>query len=510
MSANGIIFNFIPGSGLTVPGVFFEVNSGGQYQSITRVILQGYKTSAGTMAVNTPTPVSNQNDCDTFAGPGSMLREMFRIASANAPAQPIWIEAVTDPGTAPAQWTLTVASAPAAGQGTFEICGRVIKVPIASGGTTAQAATAMAAAINAYYNTLTQEMLPVTATASTNVVTLLARHPGIGLAASMYVNIFIDAGDVNNVFGPAGVITVANTVPGTGTPPDIAGALSALGDDPADFIVSPFADSTSTAAAIAALNDISGRWAWSRQSYGVYWTSLEGTFSTLTTYGLTQNDRHVSVAGAYASSPSPIWEWVAGEAGAEAPWLSDVTTGNVSRNQTGNQVVGLRGPRNRSLLWGLSSRNTLLNSGISTMLVDPYGQVQIDKTVTTYRVGTSGQPDTVFRDMQAMYQASGGLKYIRAVVAQEQGQKAFAAENPGNLGAITTPSDIKGTFIHAYTDMVFRGVFQDIDGFTRNLLVKANADNPNRCDILAPIERVNPLDILSVNATFYQQFPSNF
>ncbi|VFU07932.1 phage tail sheath subtilisin-like domain-containing protein [Methylocella tundrae] len=502
---NGVIFQYIPGTGLAAPGQFFEVNSGGQYQPTTRIVLQGHATAAGSLALDTPTPVASQNDADAFAGPGSMLREMFRLAAANAPAQPIWIEAVADPGTPPAQWTLTVATLPAPGQGVIEICGRQIPIAVSTTDTTATVAASLGAAINAFYDTLTNAMLPLTATVATNVVTLLARHAG---AIMNDVDIYNSTAP-SNVLGATGVLTVAQPVLGTGTP-TLSSALAALGDDPADFVASPFSDAINLAAASIAFNDTSGRWSWSRQSYGHYWTVSTSAFSALTTLGLSLNDRHELIIGRFPGSVTPSWEWVAGRTALESTWLSDVTTGNVSRNQTGRVVQGVRGPRSRSGLWNYSARNTLLNSGISTTTIDTSGNVMIDKTVTCYRVGTSGQPDTVFRDIQAIYQAAGGIQYIRAMLAVEQGQKSFAASNPGNLAAISTPSDIKGTFVHAYTDLVDRGVFQDADTFTRNLIVQANASNPARCDVLAPIERVNPLDILAVNATFYQQYPTGF
>ncbi len=506
---NGVIFNYIPGSGVTAPGQFFEVNSGGQYQPVTRLVLLGHVSSAALLAFNTPTPVASQNDADRLAGSGSMLREMYRLAAANAPAQPIWIEAVADPGTPKAQWTLTVATLPAPGQGTLNISGRTIQIAVSSTDTLATVAASLAAAINAFYDTLTNAMLPVTAVQGTagsaNAVTMTALHAG----AIMNDLSIYNSPAASNVLGATGVLTIAQPVLGTGTP-TVSSALAALGDDPADFVVSPFADSISLAAATATFNDTSGRWSWDRQSYGHYWTVDTDTFSGLTTTGLGLNDRHISVIGRFPGSVTPSWEWAAARAALESSWLSDVTTGNVSRNQTGRVVQGVQGPRDRSGLWGYSARNTLLNSGISTCTVDSSGNVAIDKTVTTYRVGTSGQPDTVFRDIQAIYQAAGGIAYIRAVLAVECGQKAFAASNPGNLAAIVTPSDIKATFIHSYTTLVKRGVFQDVDGFTRNLIAQANDTNPARCDVLAPIERVNPLDILAVNATFYQKYPDGF
>lgn len=500
----GIVFSYIP-SNLAAPGQLFEVNSGGQYQRQTRVILLGYKTSGGSLAVATPTAVASQNDADALAGPRSMLREMFRLASANAPAQPFWLLAVDAPATAAAAKTMTVANLPAPGQGVIEVCGRPVTISVTPADTIATVAAALAAGINGYYDTLTNAMLPVLATAAAGVVTVTAVHGGdimndIDIAAPA---------SGSNVLAAAGVVTIAQTVVGSGAP-DISAALGALGDDPADFVVSPFSDAASRAAAAAAFNDVSGRWAWSRQSYGHYWTMATGAFSALMTLGGLLNDRHLTVVGRWVGSLSPSWELAAARAAAESTWLSDITLGGVSRNQTGRVVEGVRGPRDRSVLWGYSARSSLINAGISTSTIDAYGNVCVDKTVTTYKTGSSGQPDTVFRDIQSVYQASLGLSYIRAVIAQEHGQKSFAESNPGNLGAISTPADIKATFIHAYSTMVVQGVFQDVDAMARNIVVKANASNPARCDVLLPIERVNPLDIIAVNATFYQAFPGGF
>lgn len=154
-----IAFNNIPGSGLTAPIFTFEVNSGGQYAATTRFILIGHTTSAGSMVPNTPTPVADQNTVDQLCGPGSMLREMFRIAAMNAPAQPFWIVGVPDAGVA-AQWTLTLASVPAGGVGTVVIAGETLQIPVGATDTVTTVAAAIAAAVNAYFNQLSAAMLP--------------------------------------------------------------------------------------------------------------------------------------------------------------------------------------------------------------------------------------------------------------------------------------------------------------------------------------------------------------
>ncbi|GGG48108.1 phage tail sheath subtilisin-like domain-containing protein [Chelatococcus composti] len=495
-------FNFIPGSGLVAPLFAFEVNSAGWYDSVSRLVLFGHKTSGGSLADNTPSVVTSLSEADALAGPGSMLREMYRIAAANAPAQEIWIVPVPETGTAPT-WTLTVGSPPATGGvGIIDICGERLSVTIAPGDAAADVAAALAAAINGYYNDLTGAMLPVTASAASEVVTVTSRHKGAIMAE---VDIFVPTTVSGNFFATSGALTVATGTAAAGTP-SLAAALAALGDEPADMIVSPWSDATSLDAYGTALSDVSGRWSWMRQSYGHVMCSNTGNTASQSTLGLGRNDRHVTIIPRLAGSPQPSWLWAAGFAARVLPWLADIVTGNVSRNQTGLVVEGLAPPRDRSTWWGYSARNTLTKSGISTWKVTADGKVAIDKLVTTYRLGPSGQPDSTFRDIQALFQVSGGLSYIRTVLANEQGQKALADDNPGNLAAITTPKDIKGSFVHAYEALVQRGVFENAPEFVRRLDVRRNAENPNRVDVFAPLDRVNPLDILAANATIYQQY----
>ncbi len=134
--------------------------------------------------------------------------------------------------------------------------------------------------------------------------------------------------------------------------------------------------------------------------------------------------------------------------------------------------------------------------------------MQVDKIVTTYRVGSSGQPDAVFRDVQSVYQVSGGLKYLGAMLATAHGNKAIADSNPGSLGAISTPSDIKATFIHGYSDLVNNGVFEDLDTYSKSLVVSRDTQNRARVNVYNPMQRVSPLDVLAANATIYQKFPA--
>lgn len=491
-------FNQIPGN-LVAPIVAFEINSGGQFENRSRLLLIGHKNAGAVIPDNVPTPCPTIAEARRLAGAGSMLDDMVRIARANAPAQEIWILAATESGTKGSR-TITIDSAPAAGLAAIQIAGETVSVTVGSGDTVAAVATALAAAINGYFNALNGASLPYLAAAATGIVTLTPRHSGIIMDG---IDIHVPVIDGGNVL--SGKVTLGLTA-GTGSP-DLSAALAALGDDEFDWIASPFADAANVGRYRTLLSDTSGRWAWNRQLYGHVFYPLSDTIANLTTHALARDDRHLSIIPTIASSnaPNPVWQWVAGFSARLAPWLSDGAGGNVSRNQTGLVISGLLPPRDRAGWLDYATREAFLGSGLSTWKVTTSGDVVVDKVITTART-FNGVPDTTFRDVQKIGQLVYALRKFRADLTFEHGQKAIADDNPGNLNTISTVSDIKATFVHSYERMVLTGVLENAVQAASLIRVERNKDNPNRVDIYAPIDTVNPLDIIAANAVIYSQF----
>lgn len=496
-------FNTIPGN-IVAPIIAFEVNSGGQFESVSRILLVGYMTSAGAATLDKPIICPTAAEGRRLAGAGSMLDDMVRAVRRNAPVQELWILPITETGTAEIR-TLTISDVPASGgQAVIEIAGEPVQLAIGAGDTKAAVASALAAAITAYYNPLNFASLPFTAEVDgvddTKVV-LTARHKGTH-STGVDINVPVLTGA--NAF--TGNITQATTTAGAGTP-DLSAGLAALGDDLFDWIVSPFTDATNIGRYKALLSDIDGRWAWNRQLYGHVFYPFTGTLSDVTTHTLAQDNRHLSAIAlpASASVPHPAWVWAAAIVGRIVPWLSDGANGNVSRNQTGLEVQGIAPPRDRSKWYDQATRESLLHSGASTWSVDPSGRVLIDKIITTART-TDGVTDTVFRDIQKIGQVVYALRRFRTELTIEHGQKAIADDNPGNSGAISTTRDIAATFMHSYRAMQLSGVLDNSVKAADRLQVQRNADNPNRVDIYAPIDTANPLDIIAANAVVYSQF----
>lgn len=496
------LFNFIPGSGLIDPGIFAEINSAGQYESKTRVLLLGHKSAAGSLADNTPAICATPGEAAQLAGVGSMLYEMFRVARRQAPVQEIWIAHVPVTGNAH-QKTITVGTLPVAGgDGVVEIAGRKVGLTVGAGEAAATTATNLAAAINAWVDPLTLAYLPFTAVAVTNVVTLTGRHAGTLLNE---VELYADPGIPGNIF--AGNLTFTDTVPGTGTA-SVSGALAALGDEAFDWIVSPFSDTANLDAAQTALSDLAGRWAWNNQLYGHYLTVNTGNTGAQTSFGLGRNDRHISTLARIAS-PTPSWEWIAGYAVRQVPWLADDTNGNAARNQSDIVIEGIRPPRDRTLWPKQAVNNVLLGSGMSTFRVNAVGQVMIGKCITMERLNSAGQPDTVFRNIQQIAIATHSLRYLRAGLSYRHANKAYAQANPGNLPSISTNDDIFADCVMLHRDLVDRGILVNTEEFARRLKVETDLTNASRCNINMDLDGVDPLDILAIGAWLYAQYPRN-
>jgi phage tail sheath gpL-like len=493
------MFNTIPGN-LIAPIIAFEVNSGGQFENRSRLLLVGHALAGAVIAANTPTPCPTIAEARRLAGAGSMLDDMVRLARQNAPAQEIWILAVPETGTKGSR-SLTISPAPAAGAAAVQIAGETVMFTVAAGDTANAVATALAAAINGYFNRLTGASLPFTAAAGTNVVTLTPRHAG---TICNGIDIVVPALDGSNVLSSK--VAIAAPTSGAGTP-DLTAGLAALGDDEFDWIVSAFADATNVARYSTLLSDISGRWAWNRQIYGHVFFPMADSIGNLTTAGLALDDRHLSILPVIASSnaPNPVWQWAAGIVARIVPWLSDGATGNVSRNQTGLVVEGLLPPRDRAGWLDYATRDAFLGSGLSTWKVNGAGDVVVDKVITTART-FNGVPDTTFRDVQKAGQLVYALRRFRTDLTVEHGQKAIADDNPGNLQTLTTPADIRATVMHSYQRMVMTGVLTNAVKAAELIEVKRNADNPNRVDIYAPIDTADPLDVIAANAVVYSQF----
>ncbi|OJH54279.1 hypothetical protein ATN81_13995 [Agrobacterium pusense] len=489
--------NNIPDN-IVAPLLAFDIESGGQFSSELNEILLGFGTAGAALGEGQIAICGTVNEARRLAGRGSMLESMFIRARKNAPAQVIYLGRVADTGTAEIR-TMTVGAVPGAGgQAVVQIAGESVSIDIAAGTSANDTAAALAAAINAYFNPLSKKSLPFTAVAAANVVTITARHKGVYAAG---LDIFIPVLEGGNVFTVTN-LTMATTTPGAGNP-DLSAILAAMGDDPFEAIVSAFSDT----AAVALLDAfVTSRWGYDQQLYGHAFYPFTGTDSQINAKGLARDTWHLSLIPILSGggNGTPDYERVSADVSRALPMLGSGSDGRVSANQSGLVVSGVSAPRDRNYWPDYATRNGWLQNGVSAWKVDRSGDVVIDKTITQQQT-TNGVPDTALRDIQAVYQLTYALKFIRSQLAYEHSNKAIANDNPANLPSIVTVRDIKSTLVHACIDLSRRGVLEFGNDIAGQITVTRNLDNPNRVDIVLPMDRVNPLDIFAGLARVYAQ-----
>ena len=188
----------------------------------------------------------------TRAAPGSMLALMtaaYRKADAFGE---VWYLPLADAAAAvAAAGSVALSGAPtAAGVISLYVAGTVVSVPVGITDTPTTLALALAAAITANPD------LPVTAIVDLTTATkvdITAKNKGLG---GNDIDLRLNyGGSAAGEATPAGLTVTIVAMASGATNPTLTTALSNLADEPFDFIVCPYTDSTSLDALKAAMND---------------------------------------------------------------------------------------------------------------------------------------------------------------------------------------------------------------------------------------------------------------
>jgi phage tail sheath gpL-like len=494
-----IAFNNIP-SNLRVPLFYAEINAGvSPYQAQSRTLLIG-RTAVGFTAVMDQ-PVRIDRDPAGMFGPGSELADMAVWARANNPFGEIWAGPIADAGVKQT-WTITV-GALSANQGILSlyVAGERLLIPVTAADTPTTVAAAIATAIGNGYTKFNRPMsFPVTAVPAVGVVTVTARNGGL---PSADIDISKDiVGDEDPVL--AAKITIAKVTPGTGAA-GITTLLANLGDTEFDWICIPDSDTTTLDTLRDFLGDVSGRWSPLKQLYGHAITAKFGTLSALATFGSGRNNPNESIMGVINSPSSPA-RWAAaigGVVGSKLNLGAELSGAiEISRPTQTLPLTGIMGPKIRGDAWDITELNTLYQDGISGFYVQIDGTVRISRTLTTYQVNVWSQPDITWLDINTRAQMVYTVRYLRQQLTATYPRHALADDNPNALQGMTTPKEIKATVIHLYNELVGAGIAEKPDVFATGLIVERSSD-PNRINIYLPVDVVNQLRILAVNATTF-------
>ncbi|OJA82909.1 phage tail protein [Burkholderia ubonensis] len=485
-------FKQIP-QNIRTPLFFAEIDNSRANTAVTnqRALLIGPMTT-GAATANIPLLSAGTGDANVQFGANSVLALMTAAYRQNDQFGEVWCLPVADAGGAvAATGSIAFTAAPTAnGVISLYVADQLVSVPVTQGMTTAQIATAVAAAINLIPS------MPATAAASTSTVTLTADNKGlVGNDIDIRFN---KQGAAGGEVLPTGLTATITAMASGATNPTLTTALGNLLDMPFDFIACAFTDATSMDAIKAFLNDSTGRWSWQQQVFGHAFYAYRGTWGFLTTFGTARNNQHETVMG-FNDSPTPSWQWAAA--------IAAVTAVSV-RADPGipMQTVALTGVSAPPLQsrFNLSQRNTLLYDGISTFTVADDGTVAIENLITTYQTNAFGQPDNSYLEIETMFLLAYVLRRLRTLVTSKYARVKLAADGtrfaPGS--AIVTPKIIKADQIAEYRQMEYEGHVQGSDIFAQALIVEQNASNPNRVDVLWPGTLINQLRIFALLAQF--------
>lgn len=486
-------FNNTPAN-LRVPLFYAEVdnsqaNSGAQNQ---RTLLIGQVTAAGNAVVDIPVLGQGVSDAKAKGGEGSMLALMAEAYKKADSFGEVWFLPLADAeGSVAATGSITLAGSPSeTGVLYLYVAGQRIALTVVAQDTPAAIATALTALINGTAS------LPVIATAADSVVTVTAKNKGLaGNEIDLRLNYLGTAGGEST---PAGITVTITTMAGGLTNPTLDAALANLGDQPFDFIISPYTDTASLNALRDLLSDKNGRWSYASQLYGHVFAAQRGTLATLATAGNARNNQHETILG-FDDSPSPAWIWAADLAGTAAVALR-ADPGRPL--QTLTLSTALAPPL--ASRFELGERNTLLWDGISTFTVQSDGTVALENVITTYQQNAFGSPDDSYLEVETLFLLMYVLRAQRALVTSKYARVKLAADGtrfaPGS--AIVTPKIIKADLIAQYQELEYAGFVQDAEAFARELIVEKNGSNPNRVDVLWPGTLINQLRIFALLAQF--------
>lgn len=484
-----ISFNTIP-SNIRVPLAYVEFDSSravtGTPAMPYRVLFIGQKLSGGSAAVNTLVRVATADAAVALFGAGSMLARMIQQFKRTNRSIDCWAVALADDAAGvPAAGTITLTGpATAAGVLSVYIGGDRVRVAVASAATATDVATALSAAINA------DTTLPVTATANAGVVTLTARHDGAyGNDIDIRTNYYSDDAT------PPG-LSVAIAAMSTGAAnPDVADAITAMGDEWFQAIVMPYTDASNMTALESELSD---RWGGMRQIDGVAFCAYRGTHAAAVTFGDGRNSAFVCCMPT-GGTPCPPYIWAAAVA-AQATLSLSIDPARPLQTLT---LPGILPPPETSR-WTVDERNLLLHDGMSTWYVDAGGMVRIERLLTMYQENAYGLPDPSYLDVTTPATLS-YLRYsLRARITSKFPRMKLAddgiAYGPGQ--AIVTPKTIRAEIIALAEEWASAGLVENLDQFRAELVVERNANDRNRVDVLCPPDLVNQFVIFAAQIQF--------
>lgn len=488
-----VTFSQIP-SNVLVPFVAIELDGTragvGLETQPYRALLVAQRLSSGSAPLlagrncTAQTRVLSANDAAVLFGAGSIAHRMAIAWFAENTFTELDMIGVADAGGAvEAEYELTcTASSNAAGTIHLYVAGTYVPVGILASQTATQVAAAIVAAVNGAF------ALPFTAANTAGVVTFTARNAGTCGTADIRWN------HRGSEFLPAGITLALASSQAGATDPAIADVWTTIGDTHYNVFSFGWYNDNLHTAIDAELESRAGPM---RPIDGRSYQARFDTASNLVAWGVARNSKHICMLG--RTGAASMWQEYAATVAA-------IVAREASRDpglpyQT-LRLGALLGPKLENE-YAFATANQLLNNGIS-VAVSIAGVEYLSRLVTGYLRNALGAADTAFRDVPTQDVLS-YLRYsLRNRLATRFARTKFAA-SAANLGPgvnVATPATIKGECLAWYAELEAAGYVENRAAFEAGLVVQQNGSDPNRADILLPVDLINMLIVRAASIRF--------
>lgn len=434
----------------------------------------------------------SRDDASTLFGRGSMLESMYNRARSNARWTEIWGIAIPEAvASVQAAGTITVsidATTSLNGFVQFHIAGIPISMVIRSTETMAAIATRLAGIIN-------RTVTPVKAVAAGAVVTLTAKWAGVtgnGIVLS-YVGP-LGRRDSNT---PKMRLTrrfFAFTVMAGGDgESDVSATFASLANRPFDVFAFPFTSVLTQNQCQTFMDGQAGRWSPYSQKYGHMVSAKIGSLASLTAYGDTRDDPHMTTMGLWQSI-LPSWDWAASLAALMVTHWA--VPPELSRPLQTLELRGMYVGADDDQSFSPEERQLLLESGISTFSVSDDGTCHIDRVRTLRKTNAYGDPDPSWADAITMFQAMYFARQMRRTITGAFPRAALTNDDLGITG-YASPGLIKLVIMHEYKRLQALGLVENYDLFVQSLIVERDLTDRGRVNTMLRPDFVNQLRIVA-------------
>lgn len=467
------------------PGSYSEIDAAGANNALpsTRqeTVFIAPMLAAGTKAANQPFSVSSGNQAAEFWGAGSIMHRMVRAAFKKNPYLVLTGVGLEDAGAGiAATSTLTFAGkATAPGTVTYKCGIDVVSIAYATDDDADAVVAALAAEIAKY------TMLPVTADASTALLTLTAKNKG---TCGNYLGKY-NASDEK--YYPEVIITGAGiTVAVTGfssgeTDPDMTTAYAALVSKRYHLYAIPFATLAAAQDLDEHLELVSDE---INQKGARGFMFISGAVADATTISAA-NAKRICL-GTIRRVFRPQFEnaavYAAVQAAEETPWraindeiLTDCDVPDIADRFTDTEI------------------NNLLWNGVTPFYVSGE-RVRCVRSVSMYTKDDTDTPDSVWLDSFKIATAD----YVREAIVNSHKsnfRNCSVRDNhvDGEPDGIITPADVVDNNIAVCKRIEKAGGLNNVDAYLADFVSERDSDVPGRINSMIPIDIVDAAHIFA-------------